>query len=104
MPAQTGHDAAEILVGFYPQSTTASHPGKRIGRAFTPDLLPHVQPFQVKDGKETEVGLVQAVKIYDCDEFEVIRKNANAGFQPSRTDRELELRDSCGDLFSLPSW
>ncbi len=44
---------------------------------------------QVKDGKETEVGLEQSVKIHGCDEFKVIRKNVNAGFQPSRIDREL---------------
>ena len=46
--------------------------------------------LQVKDGKETEVGLDQAVRIHDCDEFKVIRKNVNAGFQPSRIDRELD--------------
>ena len=51
-----------------------------------------------KDGTETEIALGNTVKIHECgkpDEFKVIRKDVNAGFQANRIDRELvQLREN----------
>lgn len=43
-----------------------------------------------KDGTETEIPLGNTVKIHDCDEFKVIRKDVNAGFT-NRVEHELAL-------------
>ncbi|MDD5141786.1 MAG: E2/UBC family protein [Verrucomicrobiales bacterium] len=48
-----------------------------------------------KDGTETEIALGSKVKIHECDEFKVIRKDVNAGFQSSRIEHELaQLREN----------
>lgn len=38
-----------------------------------------------------EINLNQTVKIHDCDEFDVIRKTVQGGFEPSRIERELAI-------------
>jgi hypothetical protein len=38
-----------------------------------------------------EISLNTPLKIHDCDEFDVIRKNVQGGFEASRVDRELAI-------------
>ena len=46
-----------------------------------------------------EIGLCKSHKIGNCDEFDVIRKNVQGGFEQSRIDRELAvLRENGGKV------
>jgi len=51
--------------------------------------------FKIEGTNEIPVGLAEKIKIHECEEFKVIRKNVNAGFQSNRVERELaQLRDN----------
>jgi hypothetical protein len=52
--------------------------------------------FRVKDSEQIPIGLDEAVAIANCDEFLVVRKHVQGGFQPTRIERELGLLRSNG--------
>jgi hypothetical protein len=47
--------------------------------------------FQRTASGRVEISLNATVKIHDCDEFDVIRKKVEGGFEPSRIERELAI-------------
>ena len=47
------------------------------------------------DGRK-EIDLNEAIEIHDCDEFDVVRKIVQGGFEPSRIERELDILRSNG--------
>lgn len=64
----------------------------------------HTEVFQVKGKERIKVGLDEKTKIYNCEEFCVIRTNVKGGFEISRIEREIgSLKENGGEVTFVSS-
>ncbi|MDB6026423.1 MAG: hypothetical protein JWM68_2646 [Verrucomicrobiales bacterium] len=72
--------------------------GREIARLVSQDP-DHTEVSQVKGKDRIKVGLNENVKIYNCEEFCVIRTNVKGGYEISRIEREISsLEENGGEV------
>ena len=80
-PEMTGREIAR-LVSPHPNQTEVTH---------------------VKGKERIKIGLDEKIKVYNCEEFCVIRTNVKGGFEVSRIDRELgSLKENGSEVTFVP--